>query len=416
MADVNPARILAHRSLLKLACGKYTNLEVNTTLNRSELSAEDRALYTRLIYGAVERLITLDYAVGQYSTTPPDKITPEALAALRLGFYQLKYCDRIPDHAAVSESVELCPKKQKGFVNAVLRAFVRGSKEIKLPEDRHERMSVLYSVPLPLCEKFIEWYGDRAEKIFASFFNSEKISLRINTLKISTADAAEKLGGAISTIAENSVLVNSFEGVAEGIEKGLWFVQDEASTVCAETVGALPGETLVDTCSAPGGKTFSIAIGMENRGKIFAFDIHKNKLSLIEKGADKLGLDIIETSERDARLPHEKLLGKADRVLCDAPCSGLGVIGKKPDIKYKDIADIERLPQIQYNVLCGASEYVKPGGVLVYSTCTLNPYENGNVTDKFLSEHGDFKKDFEKTFFPDTDKTDGFYICRMLRK
>lgn len=416
MAEVNPARVLAHRSLMKMGCGKYTNLEVNTTLSRSELSAEDKALYTRLFYGVAERLITVDTAIGQYSSTPIEKISPEALAALRLGIYQLKWCDKIPDHAAVDESVELCPKKQRGFVNAVLRAFVRGEKEIKLPGDKTERLSVLYSVPVPLCEKFLCWYGGRAENIFASFFDREKISLRVNTLKITAGEAAEMLSGEKSEIAKDCVTVNSFEGVADGIEKGLWFVQDEASSLCAEMLGAKPGETVVDTCSAPGGKSFAAAVSMENRGKIFSFDIHKNKLSLIEKGAKKLGIDIIETSERDAREPSPELVGKADRVLCDAPCSGLGVIGKKPDIKYKDIKDIERLPEIQSAVLAGASKYVKAGGTLVYSTCTVNPDENEKVCEKFLSENPDFTKDHEKTFLPDTDKTDGFFICRMIRR
>ncbi len=416
MAEVNPARVLAHRSLLKLGCGRYSNLEVNTTLSRSSLSPEDKALYTRLTYGVTERLITVDEAIRQYSATPPEKISPEALAALRLGIYQLKWCDRIPDHAAVSESVELCPKKQKGFVNAVLRTFLRADKKIKLPDGKIERMSVMYSVPVPLCERFTGWYGDRAESILSSFFEKDKISLRVNTLKLTAEGAAEKLDGERSAVARDSVSVTSFEGVADGIEKGLWFVQDEASSFCAETLGALPGELVVDTCAAPGGKSFAAAIDMKNEGRVCSFDLHKNKLSLIEKGAEKLGLGIITASERDARDPEPALVGKADRVLCDAPCSGLGVIGKKPDIKYKDISDIEKLPEIQYAVLTGASRYVKKGGVLVYSTCTVNPCENEEVCARFISENADFEKDFQRLFLPDTDGTDGFFVCRMIRR
>ncbi len=416
MAEVNPARELAFRSLMKMGCGKYSNIEVNTTLTRSDMSPEDRGLYTRLTYGVVERLITLDTAIRQYSSTPPEKISPEALTALRLGIYQLKWCDRIPDHAAVSESVELCPKKQKGFVNAVLRAFLRGEKEIKLPEDKTGSMSILCSVPAPLCERFVSWYGERAQSILTSFFGNDKISLRINTLKITAEEAAEKLGGEVSKIARDSVSVTSFEGVAEGMEKGLWFVQDEASSICAETLGCKPGELVADTCAAPGGKSFAAAIDMKNEGKVFSFDIHKNKLSLIESGAKKLGLSIIGPAERDARDPDPALLGKVDRVLCDAPCSGLGVIGKKPDIKYKSLSDIDRLPEIQYSVLCGAARYVKDGGTLVYSTCTLNPEENEKVCEKFISENGDFELCSMKTFFPDTDGTDGFFVCRMTKR
>lgn len=416
MAEVNPARALAHRSLLKMKCGKYTNIEVNTTLQRSCLSPEDKALYTRLTYGVTERLITLDAAISQYSSTPVEKISEEALAALRMGIYQLKYCDRIPDHAAVSESVELCPKKQKGFVNAVLRAFVRADKEIKLPDNPIDRLSVLYSVPKELCRLFTEWYGDRAEAIFKAFFGEEKISLRVNTLKITAQQAAQSLSGKLSEIAEDSITVNDFSGVAEGIEKGLWFVQDEASSLCVQTLGCKPGELFVDTCAAPGGKTFAAAIAMENRGRVVAFDIHKNKLSLISSGAKKLGLTVVETAQRDAREPDSELFGKADRVLCDAPCSGLGVIGKKPDIKYKDTADIERLPKIQSAVLSGAALYVKEGGTLVYSTCTLNPLENEGVCESFLSENPDFELCSMRTLFPDTDNTDGFFICKMRRR
>lgn len=418
MAEVNPARALAYRSLLKIKCGKYSNLEVDTTLKRAQLSPEDKALYTRLTYGVWERLITLDFAVSQYSSTPLEKISEEALAALRLGIYQLKFCDKIPDHAAVSESVELCPKKQRGFVNAVLRSFIRANTEIKIPSHMTEpqRLSVLYSVAEPLCARFLQWYGDRAEKILSSFFDKQEISLRVNTLKISTSDAAKKLNAQLSTVAEDSLIVSSFDGVSQGLESGLWFVQDSASSLCAQILGCLPGELLVDTCSAPGGKTFASAIRMENRGRVVSLDIHANKLSLIKKGARALGLDIVETHQNDARHPIEDLVGKADRVLCDAPCSGLGVMGKKPDIRYKNAEDIDRLPQIQREVLAGAAKYVKSGGVLVYSTCTLNPSENGGVCKSFLSENPDFQLCEERTLFPDTDKTDGFYICKMRKR
>lgn len=417
MADINPARELVFRSLLKMKCGKYTNLEVNSTLTKAKLSPEDKGLYTRLTYGVTEKLITLDAAISHYSDIPIEKIGEEALSVLRLGIYQLKFCDRIPDHAAVSESVELCPKKVRGFVNAVLRAFIRGNKEIPLPEDEIDRLSVKYSFPKEMCRLFKYNYGaERAESLLASFGEQRRTALRVNTTKISVEQAKELLSGEISQIARDSITVEGFDGVREGLDKGLWFVQDEASSLCAQLLDCKEGDLVVDACAAPGGKSFAAAISMNDRGRIVSFDIHENKLSLIRKGASLLGLNCIEAYKRDARDPDESLIGKADRVLCDAPCSGLGVIGKKPDIKYKSYDDIMRLPEIQYNVLCGAAKYVKAGGVLVYSTCTLVPSENELVCRKFLSKNSEFELCEMRTLYPDTDKTDGFFICKMIRR
>ena len=427
MGKVNPAREAALKSLLKMKSGKYTNLEVNATLTRADMSAADRGLYTALVYGVCERIITLDKTIERYSKVPLSKIDPEALAALRLGIYQLSFMSKIPDHAAVDESVTLAGKKAGGFVNALLRAFIRDKKKLPLPErESEDYLSVAYSVPLELCDRFVKWYGRKAaEEIFAAFLENEKITLHVNTLKTTQKEACERLSATPSALAEDCVCTESFEGVSEGIEAGLWFVQDEASALAAEVLGAVAGETVIDTCSCPGGKSFAVAIGMENCGVLRSFDIHENKLSLINKGAKKLGIEIIETAARDARKPDPDLIGKADRVLCDAPCSGLGVIGKKPDIKYKDLSSVDNLPAIQYDVLCGAAQYVKAGGVLVYSTCTLNPEENFAVCEKFLSEHSEFSLEpFEwakgecsgsLTLMPHTDKTDGFYICKMRK-
>ncbi len=428
MGKVNPARVAAHTSLLKMKSGKYTNLEVNATLTKTDLAGADRGLYTALVYGVWERVITIDKTIAKYSRTPLDKIDEKALAALRMGIYQLAFMDKIPDHAAVDESVTLAGKKAGGFVNAILRAFIRDGKKTALPEKGSvEYLSVAYSAPVPLCERFVKWYGyEEAEKIFAAFFENEKITLRVNNLKISKDKAIEMLGAELSAIAENSVSTESFEGITDGIEKGYWYVQDAASALAVSILGAKPGECVIDTCACPGGKSFGIALDMKNEGKLYSFDIHENKLSLIRKGAKKLGIDIISASKRDARDPDTELFEKADRVLCDAPCSGLGVIGKKPDIKYKDVSSIDNLPAIQYDVLCGAARYVKAGGVLVYSTCTLNPEENFGVCRKFLENNDEFTLEpftwakgecnGSLTLLPHKDGTDGFYICKMRRK
>ena len=430
MKQTDNPRQLALRSLA--ACekdGKYANLEVNAALVSSGMTGADSALYTRLVYGVLERKITLDYIIDGISTRPSAELDCDVLTALRIGLYQLIYMDRVPEFAAVSESVDMLPKSKRGFVNAVLRTFLRNGKKVIFPEEGSDayHLSVKYSFPEELCQLYMDCYGaECAEGILAASNREPAISLRVNTLRFSAAECAEQVGGKLSEIAPDVVLVNGFsDAVRNGIERGDFFVQDEASRICTAVLGAKPGETVADTCACPGGKTFSAVLDMENNGRLYAFDLHKNKLSLIEKGAAKLGLTIIETAENDARNPVSSLIGQADRVLCDAPCSGLGVIAKKPDIRYKSLSSVRKLPEIQYGVLCGASKYVRPGGVLVYSTCTLNKAENEEIVVKFLGENRDFvpeadsayglSSDGMRTFFPHIDGCDGFFIAKMRK-
>ena len=420
------ARTLAHRSLMGLEkSGRYSNLEVNSAIMHSDLSEADRGLYTRLVYGVTERRITLDYIISEYSSKPTDELDEDVKTALRLGIYQLLWLDRVPDHSAVDESVGLVSRQKRGFVNAVLRSFLRGGKKYSLPDKANysEYLSVKYSVPTPLVELFMGCAGDEIEDLLLHMNREPHIGLRVNRLKITADEAARITGGRISEIAPDVVIVDTLDDtVKRGLADGLWFVQDEASRITSAAVGAKSGELVVDTCACPGGKSFSMAIDMENSGKVRSFDLHKNKLSLIVSGAEKLGITIIETAERDARQPLDELIGQADRVLCDAPCSGLGVIAKKPDIRYKNIADVNKLPEIQYGVLCGASKYVKDGGVLVYSTCTINKAENEDVVHRFLKENSDFKLEEDpylrgemRTFMPHRDGCDGFFAAKMRK-
>lgn len=407
--------------------GRYTNLEINSAIEKHAMSPADKALYTRLVYGVTERRITLDYIISQYSKTPAERLDSDVLCALRLGIYQLVFMDRIPDHAAVGETAGLVTGSRTGYVNAVLRSFLRADKKYRMPDesDRLRYLSVKHSVPEPLVSLFAESVGEAELDDLLSAMNREPhIGLRVNTLKLTPDEAAEKLGGKLSSLVPDVVLTEVFDdAVRDGIEQGLWFVQDEASRAASLAVRAQKGETVVDTCACPGGKSFSMAIDMCGEGELYSFDLHKNKLSLIDKGAEKLGLTIIRTGARDARKPDGALIGKADRVLCDAPCSGLGVIAKKPDIRYKNMDDIVRLPEIQYDVLCGAAEYVKEGGVLVYSTCTLNKRENEDVASRFIAEHPQFVlerdvllPDGMRTFLPHKDGCDGFFAAKMIRK
>ena len=415
------ARSLALESLIALERdGRYSNLEINSALVASSLEGADRGLYTRLVYGVTERRITLDYIIGKYSRIPASGLDPDVRCALRMGLYQLLWMDRIPEHAAVGESAGLVAKRSTGFVNAILRSFLRDGKTYALPDkqaDFMEYLSVAYSVPRDLCELLHRSAGEETEALLEAMNREPDIALRVNRLKLTVEEAAAKTGGKISDIAPDIVKTASLDDtVKAGIEEGLWFVQDEASRITAASVGAKPGEVIVDTCACPGGKSFSMAIDMENTGVLHSFDLHKNKLSLVKSGAEKLGITVIETGCRDAREPDETLLGKADRVLCDAPCSGLGVIAKKPDIRYKDLSAVGRLPEIQYPVLCGAAAYVKDGGVLVYSTCTINRAENEEVVEKFLGEHPEFTLNNMRTFWPHRDGCDGFFCAVMMKQ
>jgi len=429
------ARSLAHSSLIALEkSGRYSNLEINSVLNKLDsgegvsFSQADRALYTRLVYGVTERRILLDHIIGQYSTQPTERLESDVKTALRIGLYQLLFLDRIPEHAAVSESASLVVRAKTGYVNAVLRTFIREGKKYSLPDRIFEPvkyLSVRYSVPEPLVELFAESYaGDELEDLLEALNREPHIGLRVNTLKHTAEEAVKMLDGArLSKIAPDVVIVDYLDDTAKnGLILGDWFVQDEASRITSAAVGARAGDIVVDTCSCPGGKSFSMALDMQNQGKIYSFDLHKNKLSLVDAGAAKLSLTIIETAERDARNPLGELVRRADRVLCDAPCSGIGVIAKKPDIRYKNISDIRGLPEIQFRVLSGAAEYVKPGGVLVYSTCTLNRAENEWVVERFLSENHEFRLENDalisggmRTFTPHKDGCDGFFAAKMIR-
>lgn len=425
------ARQIALTTLKKCErSGQYSNIALDNALRASTLAENDRALAATLFYGVIERRITLDHYISRLSQRPMDKLDEEALYALRLGLYQLIYLDRVPDHAAINETVSLCSKRTRGFVNALLREYTRRRGELELPDVKAEpvrAMSVIYSVGEPLVKRLCDIYGaQRAESIISVFCHSGTTTLRANTLKISREELCELVGGAASELSPYGVLVKGNVSELKGFSDGLFYVQDEASQICAAALGARSGETVIDTCSCPGSKSFGIAIDMKNEGRLYSFDLHRNKLSLVESSAKRLGIDIITTEARDARNPREDLLGKADKVLCDVPCSGFGVLGKKPEIRYKDPKESAGLPDIQYAILKSSAGYLKKGGALVYSTCTIFPEENEKNIEKFLGEHKDFELepfsvgDFECpegmfTFLPDEYKTDGFFVAKLRK-
>ena len=423
MTDRANPRAQAMASLMSIEKnGRYPNIEVDVSLKGSEgMTDADRGLYTRLVYGVTERKLTLDWIISRFSKRPVAELDLDVVTALRLGIYQLAYMDRIPEYSAVDETVGLLPKNRRGYVNAVLRGFIRAGRPADLPAGNTPgELSVRHSVSEKLALRLLSAYGDETDRLLGAMGalpGKNAAGLRVNTLKITPEEALDLLPGSrLSDLAGKVVLVDGIGREArEGLERGLWFVQDPASAAAASAVGARPGEFVIDTCACPGGKSFYMAMDMDNRGRILSLDIHGNKLSLIEKEAGKLGISIIGTGQRDGRDPLPELFGKADRVLCDAPCSGIGVMGKKPDIRYKDPDQFARLPEIQKAILDGASRYVREHGTLVYSTCTVFPEENGDVVGDFLEKHPGFRCVCSRQFLPHTDGCDGFYYAILER-
>lgn len=409
---------------------QFLNIALDHALLDSGMGESDRALAASLIYGVTERRLTLDYQIARLSDRPLESLELSVRTALRLGLYQLIYLDRIPAYAAIHETVSLLPKKSAGFANAVLRAFSREPR-LSLPsreESLLSYLSVAYSVGLPLCRALVDAYGEtRAEAILGGFFDARGTTLSVNTLKISREELAARLTDAAPTrYAPCGLSVRGAIRELYGFEDGLFFVQDEASQLCVEALGAQAGETVMDICACPGSKSLGSAIRMNNQGRVLAFDLHANKLSLIESNAKRLGITIIEAAARDGRHFLPTWEGVADRVLCDVPCSGFGVLGKKPEIRYKDPASFGSLPDVQLAILENACRYVRPHGVLVYSTCTILPEENEGNIRRFLDRHPEFSLSpfsagtlfFEegmRTLLPDTHSTDGFFIARMVR-
>ena len=417
--------------------GRFVNLELDSTIKKYGFEGKDKSFYTRLLYGTVERKLTLDYIISQLSDIKEQKIEPLVKCILETGLYQLFYMDRVPQSAACNEATnlvkQLCPKSYAGYVNAIMRSAVRRKAELVekiMTEKGTKGISVRYSVPEWICSLWDKDYAE-AEKIARGFeIIPPHITLHINTLKISTQEFFEKMPEHYGArcIGNNLVTLSKSVPVSEiyGFEEGLFFVQDESSAICASLINKdtvkEENPVIIDTCACPGGKTFAMAISFENKACIHSFDLHQNRLSLIEKGTKRLGISSVKTMANDARKPIQELFEAADAVLCDVPCSGLGIIAKKPDIRYKTYEEIERLPEIQRQILCQSAKYVKPLGILVYSTCTLRKAENEDNIRFFLENNKNFElaKDAfgtegMKTFFPHKDGTDGFFAAKLIR-
>lgn len=405
-------------------------------VKKQGMERREAALAYQLTNGVLQNMALCDFYIAQFCTVPLGRLEDQILDILRLSVYQLVFLDRIPVRAAVSEGVALAKKRSSrasGLVNAVLRRVAEQRESLPEPVGTpEERLSVRYSHPVWLVRRLTAAYGaETCEKILVADNREAAVTVQVNTLKTTPRALLEALGGiAEPHPADGTALVLQRAGDVtklEAFQKGWFYVQDESAKMAVSALGLRPGMTVCDVCAAPGGKSFAAAVQMENRGVIRAFDIHENKLSLIESGAQRLGIDIITTSARDARTPAPELLGSADAVIADVPCSGLGVIRKKPEIRYKKEEELAGLPAIQLDILKNAAGLVKPGGTLLYSTCTILREENGDVVRTFLEENRNFapeaiplpapygSENGAVTVLPTEAHTDGFYICRLKR-
>ncbi len=436
---VNSARQTAFEVLLKIEKDKaYSNIAIDSAVRATQADSTDCAFISRLVYGVTERKITLDFAFSHYLKQAVSKLRAEVLTALRLGTYQLLFMDKVPVPAAVNESVALVRNNgcayAAGLVNAVLRKVASDGMPDFSSLPVRESISACYSVPSELVDLISYHYGEEnAEAFFKASLEPKKITVRVNTLK-TTAEKIKKIFDkekvAYEDCAAENALVIYPRGAVYELDSyldGLFHVEDISSQLCVKALAPKSGETVLDVCSAPGGKSFTAAQYMNDCGTLISCDLHGHRAALVGEGARRLGINILKAEVNDATVFNGDF-PEADAVLCDVPCSGLGIIGKKPEIKYKKLDDIKELIPVQKSILDVSSRYVKSGGRLVYSTCSVNPNENRKVCDRFLSEHPEFHSvrvlpEVERvcdegdylTLMPHINNCDGFFISLFIK-
>lgn len=431
----NPRQV-AYKALLKIEKDEaFSNLALDGVLSKSELDTRDKSFVSNLFYGVIERKLTLDYNLSLYLTKPIKKLKADVLTIMRMGAYQVLFMDKVPNSACVNESIKLSKSSGCGYasalINAVLRKICDNGLVLPNGEDFTKYISVKYSCQQWLVEKWLNEYGKEDTIAFLeSSLRTSDIYIRVNTVKTDAESLISQLNDegaqAEKTYNENTLkikLKGKDVATLESFKLGLFHVQDMASQLCAKALMAEENDTVFDLCSAPGGKAYTVCEMMNNKGKVYCFDIYENRVSLILKGAKRLGLTAIKGAVGDASVYNEKL-GLADRILCDVPCSGLGIIGRKPEIKYKSEEEISSLHEIQLSIINNASRYLKVGGRLVYSTCTLSKDENEEVCKSFLAQNSNFKPvgvfddgdECMKTLMPHKNESDGFFIACFKRE
>lgn len=410
---------------------KFSNIELTAAIERYQMDKHEKAQFTALFYGVIEKSITIDYLIEKYTSKKISRLDLSVLIILRLGIFEILYFST-PDSAAVNEAVKLASRfasRAKGFINAVLRKICTDKDALPFPtkNDGIVYYSVKYSLPIWICKSFINDYPDIAEELMSHSSTVRKTTLCANTLRITAQELKNQVNGELGKYADTTVITDMPVSQIEALKRGEAFVQDEASQIQTKALSAQSGMSVIDVCACPGGKSFGAAVSMKNTGSVTSFDIHSSKLPLIDKGAERLGISIIRTEQHDSTMVKDDFINKFDRVICDVPCSGLGVLSKKADLRHRDENLNEELPALQYKILSSSAKYLKQGGILIYSTCTLRKVENEDIVTLFVKNNPDFvledfeitddlrSKDGMLTLFPNVHQTDGFFIAKIKR-
>ena len=409
------------------AKGAYSNLAVNRFVQDSAVRSP--AFVRELVYGTLRNQIFLDYNIDRLLSDPKGRLKPGLRILLRMGLYQLLWMDGVSDYAAVDETVKLAGrffKGQRGFVNGVLRTFVRNGNATVLPDPADEiaYLSVRYSCHPEIVCLWQKAYGsDVTRELLESSLIIPPLTLRTNLLKIGRDELVEALSAQglvpeTGRLTETAIWLTGGDVLSGDLyQDGFFSVQDESSQMAVQLLDPKPGDLLLDLCAAPGGKSCAAAERMNDQGNVYAYDVHPEKIQLIQDEARRLGITVIRASAKDSTVYDPSLGSAADCVWVDAPCSGLGVIRRKPELKLQPFAEkAGMLTPIQAELLSISSKYVKRNGRLLYSTCTINPAENEAVTDAFLTSHPEFTREEQLQLLPSVHGTDGFYICLMRRQ
>lgn len=412
--------------------GEYSHIAMKNVLEKYQyLEKNRRAFITRVSEGTLERMTELDYIIDQFSKVPVRKMKPVIRNILRMSVYQLKYMDSIPSSAACNEAVKLAERKGfrnlKGFVNGVLRNISRNLDKISYPNPKENPLaylSIRYSMPEWIVKDWLKTYGtEMTEEMLQSFLTEPELSVRTNENRISPKELQKRLTEEGVTVRQNERLPYAFYlsgfdylQALPSFTEGLFYVQDESSMQVAELAAPKNGDYVIDVCAAPGGKSIHIAEKMNGTGHVDARDLTPYKVGLMEENIERCGTTNMTASCMDARISDEASIEKADIVIADLPCSGLGVIQKKKDIKYKMTPEKqENLVALQQEILSVVHRYVKPGGTLLYSTCTINRKENEDNVAGFLKEHTEFSLESMEQILPKQGRNDGFFLAKLKK-
>lgn len=428
---VNERELVMEVLLAVTRDGQYSHLALGSMLEKYQyLSKNERAFITRVSEGTLEHMIEIDYIINQFSKVKVNKMKPVIRAIVRSAVYQLKYMDSVPDSAVCNEAVKLAGKRGfsglKGFVNGLLRNISRNMDAVKYPDpsDKIRWLSVTYSMPEWIVKQMLSDYPEETvTAVFEDFQKEKPTSIRCNLSKISREDLKKALEEEHVTVKLHPTLdcamyLSDYDylGALECFEKGYFQVQDVSSMEVAMWASPEQGDSIIDVCAAPGGKSLHLADMLRGTGHVEARDLTEYKVNLILDNIDRSGLTNIDAVCMDATVPDEASIDKADIVIADLPCSGLGVLGKKTDLKYKMTEQMQQdLVKLQREILSVVHRYVKPGGKLLYSTCTIHKAENEENAQWFETQYPEFEKVRERQFIPGVDESDGFYIAEFRR-